>query len=358
MDALHDSSHRTWYHIGTQHEKLIPTYVRESCPMDKEAAADLADNEYADDVNRVFPLCSPEETWLSAAYAAKNAEEFAERYSPGMRTYILSRITKAADAWGVADDVAAITEAVRESLTEKTAADSDSDYGWVSATERKYPMRTAYGVQKASEYFDEHRYKYPPGMRRTIARNIMQKSAEFGVKVADSVRREAGKGLPHRSVLMAELLRRADLTKDADVSAVVANLNELVACADQHEMPEMLDKIAEIVDMLDASEGWDRQYGKTMLAPADILYEMDEKTTEAALSDRVELGKFVFSASKLAELDSDVYSDVLGPDFCARVRDANGRLDRTKLADELFSLPRPDKVALEDHIVTLFNNVA
>lgn len=354
MDALHDSSHRTWYHIGTQYEKLIPSYVMSSSPMDKEAADELSDSEYADDVNRMFPICSPEETWLSAAYIAKNAADFAERYSPGMQTYIRGRLEKAAAVWAVDTEIGAIQEAIGADLAEKTAADPDEDYGWVSATERKYPMRTPEGVEKASEYFSENRFMYPPAMRKTIARNIMRKSADFKVKVADCVRKEAGQGLPNRAVLMAELLRRADLTKDAEVGIVVANLNELIACADEQEIPEMLDKIAEIVDMLDSAEGWDRQYGRRMLSPADILYEVDCKEAEEALADRVELARCTFSAVKLAKLEKTVYSDVLGDDFCARVCGEDGNIDTTKLADELHSLPRPDKIALEDHLASLF----
>lgn len=355
MDILHDSSQRTWYQLGTKFASLIPEFVLDSTFPTKEAAEGLGFREFADEGRRMFPIDSPAAVWLSAAYFAKNAED---GYKPILRTAVEARIKQAADIYGIRKEVDAIMSAVRGLAEEKQAADEDSNYGWVQerggVKERRYPMFDAEGVKKAGAYFAEHRFMYPSAMRKTLAAAIMAKAASFGVTVDDCVRREAGHGLPRRDTLMAELLHRAELTKDAECSAAVANLNQLLACASAEEMGDMLDKVAEIVDALDQIEGFDKQYGKKLLSPADILCDIDVKAAEEAMQDSVELDRHVFSLKKLAELSPDVFEAALGEDFAGRIKSAEGGVDKAKLADELFSLPRPDRAALEDHLWAAF----
>jgi hypothetical protein len=350
MDIIHDLSHRTWYHIGTQHAALIPSYVLDATLPEKTAADALPDRAYADDVRRLFPIVTPVDTWLSAAYFAKHAEEV---YTSALRSHVESRIKEAAAVFGIADDVATIMTAIRQVPEVKQA--SDSGYGWVNGTERKYPMFDAKGVHKAAEYFMENRYQYPPAMRKTIAAAIMRKAGEYKVDVPTSIRKEAGHGMPRRDTLMAELLARAQMTKDAEISAAIANLNEIIPNVDMAELGGVLDKFAEIVDALDNAENLRCGYGKRLLAPAEFIYDLDPKEAQALAEDSVELNHWVFSITKLAALSPDIYSGVLGDDFAIRIKAADGKIDKTKLADELFSLPRPDRAALESHLKTVFS---
>ena len=354
MDLLHDSSHRTWYQLGTKFATLIPDYVMNSELPTKEAADALADSEFAEDTGRMFPIDSPSATWLSGAYLAKHAQDLVDGgFSPRMVAYIEANIKRAAEIYGIAKDVDAIMTAIRAPAAEKRAEDDDSNFGYVEGNERRYPMFDAAGVMKAAAYFVENRHLYPLQMRTKIASAIMGKAQEYGVKVADAVRREAKQGMPRRDTLMAELLERAHLCKDAETSTVIANLNELIKTASAQDMEANLDKVAEVIDTMDRAEGLDRGYGKRLLSPADFLYDIDIKEAEAVLSDSVELGRDIFSVTKLAELPESVFSDVLGEDFLARVKTAE-KIDKVKLADELYSLPTPDKRALEDHLRLLF----
>ena len=351
MDILHDNSHKTWYQIGTQYEKQIPEFVMNATLPEKEAVDQLPNSAFADDNSRVFPIDSPAATWLSAAYFAKNAA--AAGYSVGMCQYIEGRLMKAAQAFGIGDSVTAIVSAIKQPPEEKQAADVAENYGWVSGTGRKYPMFDATGVKRAASYFMENRFNYPPVMRKTIAGNIMRKAAEYGVVVDDTVRKEAGQGLPRRDTLMQELLDRARLAKSAEASVAIGNLVESLATVGPDELMTQLDKIAEVIDMLDQSEGFDKQYGKRMLSPAEFIYDIDPKVAEAMLEDAVELDQHVFSLKKLAGLSPDVFGAVLGDEFVSRVKQADGKIDVEKLGDELFSLPRPDRTALEQHLQTL-----
>ena len=349
MDLLHDTSHRTWYYIGTQHEKLVPGYVLDSTVTTKEAAEDLPNSMFADEVRRLFPIDSPASTWLSAAYFAKNAES-SKDYKPEYRNAVRGRIMKSAEIYGIETQVSAIMDAIKSVPAEKAAADDDSNYGWVNGNQRHFPMFDREGVVKAAAYFEDNRFLYPLEMRRSVSRTILKKAGEYGVTVPDAVRREAGYGLPRRDTMMAELLDRAYRCKNAEVASAIAGVVDNLGCASMDEIQVDLDKIAELVDAVDRQEGLDRQYNKKVLAPADFLFPMESKVAESLADDSVELDRHIFSLSKLAGLPESIFADALGDEFVQRVKKASGEIDRSKLADELFSLPKPDKVALEEHL--------
>jgi len=366
MDVLHDNSLRTWVQLGDAHESLIPQYVMQYNLPDKEAASKMEDGLFADDARRLFPVDSKEATWLSAAYFAKNAEKLP--YDAPERMYVEEIIKDAAAAYDIEEDVTAIMNAVQTSELEKSAEDDDSNYGWIMIDEktgevlaRKYPMFDGRGVKLASTYFDENRNHYPLGIRRAIARRIMSKAADYGMdtdELSPSVLKEAGFGIPRKDVLMQEILERAHLTKDAQAAILLANVNELIAGLSDREIGGNLDKIAEVIDAFDHGADLTRYYGTRILMPSDFLFDVNLKTAQAAVEDAVELDKYLFSLDKLAELPLRVYEDVLGDDFAQAIiktGEENAQvIDKAKLADNLFSLPRPDKAALEEHLAELF----
>ena len=356
MDALNDNSHRTWLAIATDHAALVPTYVMDHTLLEKDAADHLPARSFADDIKRLFPLDTPADTWLSAAYFAKNASTV---YSaPALRDYVNAEILKAAEVFGITKDVTAIQKAITNGPTVKQA--SDASYGWVKRTadgtvvERQYPMFDQEGVKLACAHFVENRHMYPLEMRRPLAKNILKAAAVHEYEfVPDAVRREAGIGMPRRDTLMAELLDRARNVKDAEVSIALANINELVAVLPMSELGPELEKIAEIVEEVDKSTGMDRQYGRKVLAPSDFIFDIDMKVAEALNDETIELNKYLFNLKKLAELDPSVYGEVLGDDFASRIS-VNGKTDMEKLSNELTSLVRPDRIALERHLETAF----
>ena len=352
MDLQHDPSHRTLYYISTHHEKLVPGYVLDSCPLTKEAADELPNSLFADDVRRLFPLDTPADCWLSAAYFAKNAQDSGQ-YRPSYRKSVVARIEKAAEHYGIGDQVTAIMNAIGTPDTEKEAADDAANWGWSRGSERHFPMFDREGTIKAAQYFEDNRFLYPADMRLSVARVILRKAGEYGVKVPDTIRREAGYGMPRRDTAMAEILDRAYRCKDAAVAETLANIVERLGDAPMEEISVGLDKLAELIGDIDHLEGLDNTYGKKVLAPADFLFALDTKVAEELANDAVELDRHTFSLSKLAELPCTVFAEALGDEFVERIKQADGTVSRTRLADELHSLPAPDRVALAETLERL-----
>lgn len=339
MDILHDSTKAVLLNIGNTCQ--IPKYVLDSEALEKTASYDFRDTLFADEDRRQFPLDSKASTWLSAAYFAKTAE--IDYKNKAVRDYMEGRIKKAADIHGIRKDVDDVMERIRTTKQEKQAADSAENWGCFS--KKLYPMFDKEGVKQANAYFEENCYKLLPVDRHEVARNIVKKCAEYGMDYNDTVRMEAGLGMPDRSFLMENVIDRVSRIKDPATQVKVSKMAEALMKADTKEFSENLEKLAGYIEDLDHDLGLDKQYNRTVLPPSRFCFDISIKEAEEQVKDSVEMGGHVFSLKKLAELPVDVYTNALGDDFGDRIKTAE-KIDESKLRDELYSLPLPDKKAL------------
>ena len=351
MDVLQDQSHRQWIAIAEAYN--VPSYVYDQEAPVKEAYAGVPDTLFADPVNRMFPVDTPGNTWLAAAYFN---EARGQIKAADMREFIHDRIVKAAEVHGIADD---IKDAMETRIAEPVnPEDVDDNYAYVvkdasgNTILRRYGIFDRLGLEKACSYFEKHRSEYPPKERMAIAAGILRRGMELGCDdVSALVHKEAAASVPYRPFLLQELLERARLTKDAEAAAVIGTLVEVVGFTTSDELIKNAEDLVAVLDELDILNGMTKCYGHDLLSPREVVYSMDVKQAQAIVEDTVVLDKLPFSVIKLAQLDPDVFREVLGDDFISEVSNEEGKLDVAKMAAVLPTLPRPDKVVLETAIV-------
>lgn len=341
MDITDDNIYATLFHVC---KKGVPDYVRKSPALTKEASADLPDSLFADRANRRYPIDSKANTWLSAAYFAKTAEQ--DGYgSETFRKYVEDVIKLAADKYGIRKDVDEVMGRIREKPVEKKAEDDLSNYGWPE--QRKYPMFDERGVKLANTYFAENAFKYPPSVRKEIASNIMRKSAEYGISPHERVRVESCQGVNKRDFVAAQLIDRVKAGSRGNLKLAMAfsEATKAMMRTSPKNYVDLMEKFSELISKYDDANGFSDHYGVKFHSPAEILHGMSIKEAEALRDDTVVMKGHAFSIEKLAELPLEVFTDALGDDFGDRVKSAEG-IDKGKLADELHSMPEPDKGAL------------
>lgn len=343
MDVLHDTSWKGWLKIASTYK--VPKYVLDHAPMEKEAAAVLDDALFADYGKKMFPIDTPANTWLSAAYFNENRSSVDDI----VRTQIESNIKMAGSIWNIDKDV----KDVLEYRPVEYVPEADiSNYGYIDKKGNHYfPMFDDEGVKRAADNFDQFRSRMPADIRRKVACAIVKKAHASNIAISGSVFREARIGLPNKIDLMDNLLDRAYLTKNGESGAVVANLVKVVAASQPTELMDNLDKLANVLTELDRLNGMDDQYGRTILAPVDFIYAMMPKQAAAFVKDALTLDQHTFSIRKLAAADPGIFKTALGEDLFKAISDDKGKLDATKMADVLPTLPRPDKMMLEGHII-------
>lgn len=339
MDILQDNTRAVLLSIGDNCD--VPDYVMKSDVVEKSASYDFRDTLFADDIHRRFPLDSKASTWLSAAYFAKTAE--LDYDDKSTRDYVWGNIKRAADIYGISDDVEKVYSDIASPKQEKSAADVESNWGDFGL--RIYPMFDAEGVKQASDYFERNCYRLLPATRHKVAKNIVRKAAEYSVPYGEKVRMEAELGIPDRSFLVENMLDRVRRFDDPVKQAAVAKLTEGVLEASTEEISENIEKIAHTIEDFDRELGLDLKYNREVLPPSHFCFDISVKEAEDQINDSVEIDGHVFSVSKLAELPEEVYTNALGDDFGSRIKTAE-KIDRSKLKDEIYSLPLPDKKAL------------
>lgn len=351
MDVLQDQSHRQWITIAETHN--VPAYVYEQEVPVKEAYVDAPDSVFADPVHRQFPVDTAANTWLSAAYFNEAREQIK---AADLREFIHDGIVKAAEIYGVSDDVKAALAFMPSAVMDPENVDSNYAYVVKSADDktvsRRYPIFDRNGLEKACAYFARNRSEYKLEDRTKIAAGILRRAIELGgPEVTELVHKEAADAVPYRPTLLQELFERAKLTKDAESAQVIGSLVEVVGFSSAEELMKNADVLVQVIDDLDKLNGMTKHYGRDILSPHEVVYSMGVKQAETLINDTVTLDRLAFSSIKLAQLDPSVFYDVLGGEFMSEVMDSNGKLDATKMAAILPTLPRPDRVVLEQNIV-------
>ena len=341
MDIIHDTSNIQLCKIADLYD--MPDYVKNSEPLEKEAADSLPAELFADQVNLQFPINNKANTWLSAAYFNENEEKMASDVAAATKNTILT----AASVYNIDQDVRDVF------AVEKVAADDEPEVYYCytdSDGKNHYPVFGPEGVKKACEYFDLHYSDYKPAVRSQIAKGIAKKAQDFGVEPSRKVMIHGGFGIVDRAALASEILERARMTKDAEAAAALGNISSLLEIMDSNDLSNETEKIAEIMESIDTLNGMDRNYDRNYWSPLDAVCPMTVKEAQAMVDDTLELKNYNFSLKKLAELDPTIFTDVLGEDFAGELTDEDGALNIEKMADILPTLP--DKYLLEKHIVS------
>lgn len=341
---------------------LIPDYVAQYTPLTKKAASKIPSQLFADPDRHTYPMDSKEATWLSAGLflMQKRGGELTQ-YKPVQQDHMWTKFESAASVYGIADDLNLLKNAVDAADNVKTAAaeDLDENYGWLikdasgATVSRRYPMFDASGVKRAANYFMEHRGDYPQAIRTEICSSILRKAASYDIDIDtlnQAIVREAGMAVPQPLAIMHALLDRGQMCKDAEASALLINLNEIIAIATPAELNAATEKLAGIMEDFDIIAGLNTKYDKMVQFPADVVHGMSIKQAEDLVADAITIAGVMCSKKALAALDPDrAYADVLGTAFTDGVK-SDGELDATKLACALSALDTPEQHALMDHL--------
>ena len=360
MDIIHDNSRRQLMQLATiVGATELPDYVQDYIVPDAKIASALRDELFADPGRRMYPIDSKGATWLSAGYYA--LAKGAGSLDDAARHPTLAAIKFAADVWGIGKDVNAMLDKIAAfNGTTKSAADMDENYGWLikdvagNVVRRRYPMFDAEGVQKAAAFFVENRRHYANDVRRGIASKIVEKAAQFGVSgLPEAVEKEAGQGIPSRAIIVQELGERARLAKDAEFGQLVENVNKVLMHADEGEVLDAMNKLADVIAAFDEAEGLVPFYGIRISYPADFLMSLTQKEASEYVDNTVVLKRHAFDARKLAaDVPLDVFEAALGSAFAEKF--AGAQMPARELKAALDALSPSDKAALEQHLIATY----
>ena len=344
MDSTTDNSFRTLWGI-VKAAGTPPDYLVNGALVDEKDAEALPDTSFADTVNRRFPLTDKANTWASAGYFAKTASDMG--YSNLERSSVECRIKKAAATYGISKDVDEIMAKVTYVPQEKKAEFDASCY--CDPEHRGFPVFDKEGAEMANRFFEKHAYKYGHDRRMSIAKNIMKKSAEYGVKVAEQVRISAGEGFPNREALAEHLLFRANELMERGTYKMAEELckfaSEICMCSDE-DLFRNKEGLFDAISGMDEITGIDDCYGRKFCAPEEIVFDITPDSMKEVMEDAVPMGGDTFSAKALADLPRALFEKVLPKGMVDGMMEG-GKISPKKLSVTIISLKSPESSHLK-----------
>ena len=354
QDVLNDNSHAVLYKIAQAMDFKLPKYVETGVPLEKDAAVRTPDSLFADDVNRKFPLTDKANTWLSGAYFAKTASD---AYSSNEFQRIAGRIIKAAELYGIASDVCDVmgkiaSKSLEEAkvVSEKTAEAAESCYG--EPETEGFPMFDENQVKMANAYFDENAYAYDWRRRANIAKNILRKSAEYGIIPAETVRKEAGAGFPRVDFLAENLLTREAELERRGMHKLAGDMRrtiKIICTSSPDDLLKHLEPLREMISGSDELSGIDSDYGRRFLPPADFLFDIGDDDAKDFHEDTVPIGGELLSAKALSGLPRKIFESVMSPSMVDGLFDG-GHMSPKKISITIVKMAPRDQHNLLDAI--------
>ena len=298
MDSTTDNSLRTlWGIVKTAGDSGVPGYLVEGTLVDCKEAEALPDTSFADRVHRRFPLTDRANTWASAGYFAKTASECG--YSKQEHDYVLGRIKRAAEVYGIGKEVDEIMSKIASAEAPANEKRAEDPANYCDPEHKGYPVFDKKGAELASGFFSRNAYKYGHERRMSIARNIMKKCAEYGVKPDEQVRLSAGDGFPNREVLAENLLFRANELMRRGTYKMASELckfaKEICICSDE-DLDSNRNGLFDAIAGMDEITGIDDCYGRKFCSPEECVFDIPLSSMKDVVDDAVPMGNDTFSA--------------------------------------------------------------
>jgi hypothetical protein len=248
LDFYDDIERDTWSRIKptTTPELVKKATVSEQSELLRAGAEAYALSTKLEDGTDLhkYPVLTPADTWISAAYFAETSHKLPE----GLRKVAAANIQKA-------------LEKHRLPLLKKEAK-QNSDY---FALKSKYPIDTASQVKLASSYFEEWHRSFKLSDRREYATKVASRAKDLGVEtLSPAIRKYAGQ--EYGTEIPTQLRLRRDLVSGTE--SMCDSLNK-VAEAQKRVSP---DKFAELLGAWDREAGVDRYHGKYLADPYEATY--------------------------------------------------------------------------------------
>lgn len=329
-----------------------PNFVKTASDSDLGFSNDPIQPEFcADPTTLSFPCHTPAATWLSkAAFLLKRNS---------LPQYKVDNIDKRLDYFtqihGITDSVNHLKEKVasyfsclaQEEQTEKAASDDSTEL----IGNRAYPIRNPVELNSAVSYYMTYRDYMPYDDRRALAIKILDKAAAFNAKLGQAqfeLEKTAGNGLCSVNDCLNTLISRIYATKGPgkNYSPLQENLVKLAdAIAKNRELvfnSQFRVKLARVIDEFDRHYKLKDQYSSVFLRPEEALFGITRDKLAFAEKCVATITGVVFRPDDLEKIPLDEIRELFGEEVAEELTKDGLKLDPSKAADVIPTLPRDD----------------
>jgi hypothetical protein len=262
LDHVKDRTGKMLYQINKTW--LIPDFVKEAKQLEPEETAKLPLAVFAFAEQRLYPVHTREDAWLSRAAFTKNASLHTQAESQH-----IAEILKHAEKFWQLDPM---------QLQQKTACGNVYEYRAQGKVHAKITAQTPEDIQKIAADAIAPHGKYPWEMRRDLCRQLLDTAEKmFKTEMLDQIQKTAGMGCCSvEDANHAIELREVSLGTYTEFKKPLQQLRQLVEKEAKAEVvpPIVLDKVAAVLDLIDNQLGLATRYSGVFQPPEKDLFRI------------------------------------------------------------------------------------
>lgn len=300
FDQIRDVNNAGLYELSTIHE--FPEFVKTA--SESEDVKELPSRLFADPVNRVYPIHTKSDAWLSKAYFDKFASE---HYNDQEREQIQENFATVAPLWGLGVEKSAAEVCPgcgKEDCECQTCEDCGEKPCKCSHSKEASGVKIEFTMQgeshaetyvsnsdelhKLAEDIIGNTEKYPWEMRKNVSRQVLAAAptvkAKFSAPMEVLLQKSSGYGVGELDdTLVAIRQRKQAVRSHPEMQEKLGELEEACKTVSKSGLldPEMLDKTASVLDMIDRFADLHLRYKEGFDAPEKQIY----KTTPRHMDD-------------------------------------------------------------------------
>ncbi len=249
----------------------LPDFVRNSVESEKTAA--IHDSGFADETNRLLPIHTAADTYISAAYFAKQAVD-----AQVVDRDVAVKIYKAASLYGIrkeVDEVMAYAGSLREKVAELEApkmAEFEFESGVTGIAKIRGCGPDA--VQKAAEFVLSNRQHMPVANLMNASEVLVKAAADNATQIDPMFEQFSGKLASDRSVIEAQKAIRLNAIDPLQKTAAAEELSAANGAV----------KLADFDAKYDLVE----RYGRAIAHPCEVFHSALPEPKQASFAKKVQ----------------------------------------------------------------------
>jgi hypothetical protein len=347
IDITNDVSKK--YYNAFMKRVEMPEYVKSANVLTAEEASNMNSNSFADSVNRNFPINTKANCWCSAVYFYGN------QYNKDLTSKQAEvNIHKAAEIWDIADEVAKIKAAFEIQTIPVTYAMSFTHKG---AAVNRCPDHTKEAATTSVQWLYDNRFNFPIGAQKAAATRLAGKAdvlklhpaaATYMDKLANS---EAYGNLNCKvATAITDRLNAIPAKKWGEVE------NELLKLANEMasnplEVCQNGEIISAALETLDIKHGFTQKWGSAYQHPIDCCFRVNMLKVAADTDSIVHLTTGTpVDLNRISNSQLEKGLKIAGDDFLSYCQTDGLNVDRSKAAEILPTLPKPEAHRFETAI--------
>lgn len=324
----------------------MPEYVKSANVLTAEEAASMGSDSFADPVSRNFPLNTKANCWCSAVYFYGNQCN-KDRTSKQAEV----NIQRAAEIWGITDEVTKIKAAFEMQTIPVTYAMSFTHNG---VTVNRCPDHTKEAATTSAQWLYDNRFNFPIEAQKAAAVRLAAKADTFKLQPAaatyvDKLANPEVYGNLNCKVATAitDRLNAVNPKKWGEVENELLKVANAMA-GNPLEVCQTGEVIATALEAVDVKHGFNQKWGSSYQHPIDCCFRVNMLKVAADTNSIVHLTTGTpVDLDRISNTQLEKGLKIAGDDFLSYCQTDGLNVDRSKAAEILPTLPKPEAQRFE-----------